>query len=215
MHKGTVTADDLARAGHVALSIRLDDLRFWYAAPEATYVVVYVEAVDAFLAEDVRDIVDRQWGVDFLSPGRFGVQEMITVHVAADAAAVPRVIHDFARYWIRYPRASGSPLLVGPANTSPEIYLGPVCLPGTNRIQAQAVVMDGPVTHDLPHLCGTPVALPDFYDGTFGAAVIAVVQVQPHLSQLDRAGKDDGRHACRRCGWTGRERERTGHQRNY
>jgi hypothetical protein len=92
VHKETVTADDLTRAGHVAISVRLDDLRFWYAAPEATYLVAYVEAIDAFLAEDVRDIVDRQWGVNFLAPGRFGLQETITVHVAADAVLDDRAL---------------------------------------------------------------------------------------------------------------------------
>lgn len=85
VHKETVTADDVARTGRVAIPVRLDHLRFWYAAPEATYLVVYVEALNVFLAEDVRDIVDRQWGVDFLAPGRFGAQKEITVHVAADA----------------------------------------------------------------------------------------------------------------------------------
>lgn len=92
VHKETVTADDLARVGHVSISVRLDDVRFWYAAPEATYLVVYVEAIDAFLAEDVRDIVDRQWGVDFLAPDRFGTQETITVHVAADALLDDRAL---------------------------------------------------------------------------------------------------------------------------
>jgi hypothetical protein len=85
VHKGTVSEGGLARVGHVPIRIRLDDLRFWYAAPEATYLVVYVEAIDAFLAEDVRDIVDDQWGVVFLEPDRFGAQETITVHVAAHA----------------------------------------------------------------------------------------------------------------------------------
>jgi hypothetical protein len=92
MHTETVTADDLARTGHVALSVRLDHLRFWYAAPEATYLVVYVEALDRFLSEDVRDIVDRQWGVEFLRPDRFGEQETITVHVAADAVLDDRAL---------------------------------------------------------------------------------------------------------------------------
>lgn len=85
VHKETLSARELARAGHVAVSIRLGDLRFWYASPEATYLVVYIEALDIFLAEDVRDVVDRQWGVEFLSPGRFDAQETVTVHVAADA----------------------------------------------------------------------------------------------------------------------------------
>lgn len=85
VHHSTVTEQDLARRGHVPVEIRIDDLRFWYAAPEATYLVVYVEAIDRFLAEDVRDIVDREWGVDFLQPDRFGDQETITVHVPAEA----------------------------------------------------------------------------------------------------------------------------------
>jgi hypothetical protein len=85
VHKETLSVDDLAREGGVPISIRLADLRFWYAAPEATYLVVYVEAVNAFFAEDVRDIVDRQWGMEFLAPDRFGAQKTITVHVAADA----------------------------------------------------------------------------------------------------------------------------------
>jgi hypothetical protein len=92
VHKETVTASDLARADHVAIPVRLDHLRFWYAAPEATYLVVYVEALDVFLAEDVRDMVDRQWGVDFLAPERFGEQKTITVHVAADALLDDRML---------------------------------------------------------------------------------------------------------------------------
>jgi hypothetical protein len=60
VHAETVSESDLERLGHVAIRVRLDDVRFWYAAPEATYLVGYVEAIDGFLAEDVRDIVDRQ-----------------------------------------------------------------------------------------------------------------------------------------------------------
>jgi hypothetical protein len=92
MHAETVTADDLARTGYIALSVRLDHLRFWYAAPEATYLVLYVEALDRFLCENVRDIVDRQCGVEFLRPDRFGEQETITVHVAADAVLDDRAL---------------------------------------------------------------------------------------------------------------------------
>lgn len=92
VHKEKVSDADLTRTGHVAISVRLDHLRFWYAAPEATYLVVYVEARDHFLAEDVRDIVDRQWGVEFLHPDRFGTQETITVYVAADAVLDDRAL---------------------------------------------------------------------------------------------------------------------------
>ncbi len=85
IHTRTLSAEKLTAQGYAALSIRLDDLRFWYASPEATYLVVYIEATGEFLAEDARDIVERQWGVDFLAPGRFGDQVEITVRIAADA----------------------------------------------------------------------------------------------------------------------------------
>lgn len=92
VHKDTVTADSLGRKGHVAIRIRIADLRFWYAAPEATYLVVYVEAIDRFLAEDVRELVDREWGVGFLAPDYFREQETITVHVRADAVLDGRML---------------------------------------------------------------------------------------------------------------------------
>ena len=41
--------------------VEVDHLRFWVAAPEPVYLVVYVESGDEFIAEDVRDIVERQW----------------------------------------------------------------------------------------------------------------------------------------------------------
>jgi hypothetical protein len=85
VHASTVSAEKLAADGYVARSLRLDDLRFWYASPEAIYIVVYVEATDQFLAEDVRDLVYRQWGPGFLNPALFGDQQTVTVHVSANA----------------------------------------------------------------------------------------------------------------------------------
>lgn len=85
VHTSTVSAVKLAADGYVARSLRLDDLRFWYALPEATYIVVYVEATGQFLAEDVRDLIDRQWGPGFLNPAMFDDQETVTVRVSADA----------------------------------------------------------------------------------------------------------------------------------
>lgn len=134
VHRETVTAADLTRAGHVAIGVRLDDLRFWYAAPEATYLVVYVEAIDAFLAEDVRDIVDRKWGVDFLRPDSFGEQETIAVHVAADALLDDRMLDSMVAH--RSMRIDGpafrgrplghrlDPLRCGLAELDPDVFDG-------------------------------------------------------------------------------------------
>ena len=45
----------------IGIRVPVDHLRFWYAAPEPVYLAVYVEAADEFVAEDIRDVVDRQW----------------------------------------------------------------------------------------------------------------------------------------------------------
>lgn len=86
VHAATLSAEQLCSKGHAAVRVSLDHLRFWYAAPEATYLVLYVEATGEFLAEDVRDIVDRQWGPGFLAPDALVGQDTVTVHLQADAA---------------------------------------------------------------------------------------------------------------------------------
>ncbi|MGC4821771.1 hypothetical protein ACLQ27_30225 [Micromonospora sp. DT63] len=48
-------------ADSVEVRVKVDHIRFWAAAPEPVYLVVYVESAGEFIAEDVRDIVERQW----------------------------------------------------------------------------------------------------------------------------------------------------------
>lgn len=57
----TLSAADLTEMTEIPVTVDVDHLRFWYGAPEATYLVVYLEATGEFIAEDVRDIVNRQW----------------------------------------------------------------------------------------------------------------------------------------------------------
>ena len=91
-HASTLSAEQLRARGTAPVSVRVKDLRFWYASPEATYLVLYVEATGQFLAEDVRDIVDRQYGPSFLVADRFEGQETITVHLQADAVLDERML---------------------------------------------------------------------------------------------------------------------------
>lgn len=67
----TLLLADYDKASEITLDLPIDDLRFWYASPEAVYLVVYVEAVDHFLAEDIKDIIDRQWGEEIFNPSTF------------------------------------------------------------------------------------------------------------------------------------------------
>ncbi|MGV9868937.1 hypothetical protein [Rhodococcus koreensis] len=85
LHASSLPEDKLRDLGHAPVSVRVDHLRFWYASPEAIYLVVYVESTGQFLAEDVREIVDRRWGVDFLSNGELNRQDTVTVHLGATA----------------------------------------------------------------------------------------------------------------------------------
>jgi Domain of unknown function (DUF4365) len=57
----TLPLEDYQAAQTVVVRVKVDHLRFWFAAPEPVYLVVYVESADEFLAEDVRDLVERQW----------------------------------------------------------------------------------------------------------------------------------------------------------
>ncbi len=85
IQRSTLPEEQAGEFDYVSVPVRLEDLRFWYAAPEAIYLIVYVEALDSFLAEDVRDIVDRQWGPDFLNAKFASDQHSVTAKVATSA----------------------------------------------------------------------------------------------------------------------------------
>ena len=46
----------------VSLPLQTDHLRFWYVAPESTYLVIYIESADQFLVFNVKDWVSEQQG---------------------------------------------------------------------------------------------------------------------------------------------------------
>jgi len=80
----TLSNSQFQAAQTVAVSLRVDHVRFWYAAPEPVYLVVYVESADLFIAEDVRDIVDRQWPRGNFYEDVPATQENITLRVLAN-----------------------------------------------------------------------------------------------------------------------------------
>ena len=64
----TLPEEVLGGLDAIPLDLVLDDVRLWYGSPEVVYLVVYVESVDSFYAEDIRDIVDRRRGAFIYSP---------------------------------------------------------------------------------------------------------------------------------------------------
>jgi hypothetical protein len=67
-------------------NLKVEHVRYWYAAPEPVYLAVFIEALDRFLAEDVRDIVDRSGGIEKLNQLAAAGQGTITLRVASDAS---------------------------------------------------------------------------------------------------------------------------------
>ncbi len=86
IRSSTLDLERLAGAVDVPLDLKIDHLRFWYASPEAVYLVVYLECADMFLAEDIGDIIDRQWGERILDDQTFRpAQKTATVRVRKTA----------------------------------------------------------------------------------------------------------------------------------
>jgi hypothetical protein len=90
MHEHTLHLENFQATSHVTVRVKLEQLRFWFASPEPIYIALYVQAANKFLAEDVRELVYRQWGEAFLAPGTFpDDQREVTVKMRTDAVLTP------------------------------------------------------------------------------------------------------------------------------
>jgi len=79
----TLTPEDFAANASVSVRLNVQLLRYWYAFPEALYLVIYVESVDLFLAADIRELVDRELltGHQVSWPS----QETVTLHLPKES----------------------------------------------------------------------------------------------------------------------------------
>lgn len=60
----TIGAGELAGAEDVPVGgLSVEHLLYWFAHPEPVYLALYVEALDRFLVQDVRDLVERSGGL--------------------------------------------------------------------------------------------------------------------------------------------------------
>lgn len=86
IHDSTLPSDKFKNQGFASRKIRVKHLRAWYKSPEPVYLVYYVESADCFLAEDVRDIVERKWGDEILNTAMFENEESeTTVRISNEA----------------------------------------------------------------------------------------------------------------------------------
>ncbi|MDF2990593.1 MAG: hypothetical protein K0S37_1107 [Microbacterium sp.] len=88
VHAATLSADAFNKAEHVAVTVGVEHLKFWFAAPEPVYLVVYVESVDTFIGIDVRELVEQEWQQTFYASMRDRTGD-VTVHVPTIAVMDP------------------------------------------------------------------------------------------------------------------------------
>lgn len=89
VHASTMSADEFYEADRVSVRVGAEHLKFWFAAPEPVYLVVYVESVDTFVGVDVRELVEREWGQTFYASMR-DRSGHVTVHVPTSSVMNPK-----------------------------------------------------------------------------------------------------------------------------
>jgi hypothetical protein len=81
-----VGAEQLRASNTVPVTgLRTDHIRYWFAHPEPVYLVVYVEVLDAFLATDIRDLIEPRGGLRWLNELDEGNQKTATLQVPLKA----------------------------------------------------------------------------------------------------------------------------------
>ncbi len=113
VHESTLSAEEFASADHIAVPVGAEHLKYWFAAPEAVYLVVYVEAADVFIGMDVRELVEIQWRERFYEAMRRHGRDTITVHIptaaVVDADRIP-ALNEHRSMRIDGPAFRGRPL---------------------------------------------------------------------------------------------------------
>jgi len=86
LHTTSLTRKKFEKEEYITIKgISIEQVKFWYASPEAVYFTVYVESVNSFFCEDVRDIVDREWGEAILNPSTLGSQKTVSLRLKKDS----------------------------------------------------------------------------------------------------------------------------------
>lgn len=92
----TLTGEKFSKARTVTVSnLSVRQVQYWYAAPEAVYLTVYVESVDTFLAADTRELVDAIGGWQYFR--EHPNQKTMTLHVPT-SASIARALDQMPRH---------------------------------------------------------------------------------------------------------------------
>ncbi|MWD26885.1 DUF4365 domain-containing protein [Aquicoccus sp. SCR17] len=92
----TFSEADFEESNKLSASLDVGHLRFWYIAPEPTYLALYIESVDKFFVLNIQKYISENYGDDILSL----TQSTLTVHVNKDS-----ILDDQAFYLIKQRRS--------------------------------------------------------------------------------------------------------------
>ena len=82
----TLSAAEIESSASIAIArLSIDQVLHWYAAAEPVYLIVYLQAIDAFLAQDIRQIVDSAHGPERLVASQLRGQQRVTPRIPRDA----------------------------------------------------------------------------------------------------------------------------------
>lgn len=90
----SLTEETFAELEDIPVDLKLDDVRLWYGSPEVVYLVVYIESVDRFYAEDIRDLVDKRFGTSIYTSEK----DEIRLHLSKEAVLDERRWLEMARH---------------------------------------------------------------------------------------------------------------------
>ena len=76
----TLARKDFEKADVVKLQLEVTHLKYWYLQPMPTYLIVYIESVDTFLALNIQEYVNKKWSKSILRLS----QKTATVEVPTD-----------------------------------------------------------------------------------------------------------------------------------
>jgi hypothetical protein len=86
IQRASLSADKFAEQDLLPVRrLSVEHVRFWYGSPEPVYLAVYIDATDQFLAEDIRDVVDREGGAAKLAELAAAGQKEMTLRVRTEA----------------------------------------------------------------------------------------------------------------------------------
>jgi hypothetical protein len=86
IRSSTIDEHCLANADRLPIGgLQVEHIQSWFGHPEPVYLVVYLEALDRFIAEDVHDLVEREGGLPWLAQIRAD-HETTTLHPSSSAS---------------------------------------------------------------------------------------------------------------------------------